>query len=118
MSFSFLLQIEQAGEAAETGVKQVPIWYIIMESSKGFGLIINVILALMLGYAIFVFVERFLALRKANKEEAGLLTKIRDYILDGKIDQAKDYCSRSNSPAARMLEKGISRLGKPLDSIS
>lgn len=118
MSFSFLLQIEQAGEAAETGVKQVPIWDIIMESSKGFGLIINVILALMLGYAIFVFVERFLALRKANKEEAGLLTKIRDYILDGKIDQAKDYCSRSNSPAARMLEKGISRLGKPLDSIS
>lgn len=118
MSFSFLLQIEQAGEAAETGVKQVPIWDIIMESSKGFGLIINVILALMLGYAIFVFVERFLALRKANKEEAGLLTKIRDYIMDGKIDQAKDYCSRSNSPAARMLEKGISRLGKPLDSIS
>ncbi|TNE77033.1 MAG: MotA/TolQ/ExbB proton channel family protein [Bacteroidetes bacterium] len=118
MSFSFLLQIEQAAEAAETGVVQVPIWDIIVDSSKGFGLIINVILALMLGYSVFVFVERFFALRKASKEEAGLLTKIREYILDGKIDQAKDYCSRSNSPSARMLEKGISRLGKPLESIS
>ncbi len=118
MSFSLLLQIEQAAEAAETGVVQVPIWDIIVDSSKGFGLIINVILALMLGYSVFVFVERFFALRKASKEEAGLLTKIREYILDGKIDQAKDYCSRSNSPSARMLEKGISRLGKPLESIS
>jgi biopolymer transport protein ExbB len=118
MSLAFLLQIDQVGEASETGVKQVPIWDIIQQSSQGFGLVINVILTLMLGYAIFVFVERYLALRKATKEDATLLTKIREYILDGKIDQAKDYCSRSNSPSARMLEKGISRLGKPLDSIS
>ncbi len=118
MSFPFLLQVEQAAEAAETGVVKVPIWDIIAESSKGFGLIINVTLALMLGYSIFVFVERFLALRKASKEEAGLLSKIREYIMDGKIDMAKDYCSRSHSPSARMLEKGISRLGKPLESIS
>lgn len=117
MSLAFLLQIETA-EAAETGVKEVPIWDIIQKSSQGFGLVINVILALMLGYAIFVFVERFLALRKATKEEAGLISKIREYIMDGKIEMAKDYCSRSNSPSARMLEKGIARLGKPLDSIS
>ena len=118
MSLAFLLQMEITGEATETGVKQVPIWDIIQQSSQGFGLVINVILALMLGYSIFVFVERYLALRKATKEDANLLAKIREYILDGKIDQAKDYCSRSNSPSARMLEKGISRLGKPLDSIS
>lgn len=118
MSLAFLLQMEITGEATETGVKQVPIWDIIQQSSQGFGLVINVILALMLGYSIFIFVERYLALRKATKEDANLLAKIREYIMDGKIDQAKDYCSRSNSPSARMLEKGISRLGKPLDSIS
>ena len=117
MSLSFLLQVDVVG-AAETGVKEVPIWDIIMESSKGFGLIINVILAVMLGYTIFVFVERFLALRKASKEEAGLISKIKEYIVDGKIDMAKDYCKRSSSPSARMLEKGIARLGRPLDSIS
>lgn len=118
MSFSFLLQIDRGAESAETGVKQVPIWDIIAQSSEGFGLVINIILAAMMGYAIFVFVERYLALRKASKEESGLISKIREYIMDGKIDMAKDYCARSNSPSARMLEKGISRLGKPLDSIS
>ena len=116
MSLSYLLQVDVVGEA-ETGVKEVPIWDIIKDSSQGFGLVINIVLALMLGYAIFVFVERYLALRKATKEEAGLLAKIREYIMDGKIDQAKDYCARSNSPSARMLEKGIARLGKPMDSI-
>ena len=83
-----------------------------------FGLFINVLLALMLGYAIFIFVERYLALRKASKEEAGFLAKIKDYIMDGKLDSAKDYCARSNNPSARMIEKGISRLGKPMESIS
>ncbi len=119
MSLSFLLQttgvvVENTGD----GVKDVPLWEIIKEASQGFGLIIMLVLALMFGYAIFIFVERFLALRKASKEEQGFIAKIKEYLMDGKIDSAKDYCSRSNSPSARMVEKGISRLGKPLDSIS
>lgn len=117
MSFSFPLQISEGSEASN-GVKEVPIWDIIEQSSVGFGLVINVILVLMLGYAIFVFVERYMALRKASKEESGMMAKIREYIKDGKIEMAKDYCARSKSPSARMLEKGIARLGKPLDSIS
>ena len=100
-------------------MNEIPVWDILKDSSQtGFGLIINILLALMLGYAIFIFVERFLALRKASKEDKGFLQKIKDYILDGKIDSAKDYCSRSNSPSARMLEKGISRLGKPIENIT
>ena len=118
MSLSFLLQIE-TGVTTDTGVNEIPVWDILKDSSQtGFGLIINILLALMLGYAIFIFVERFLALRKASKEDKGFLQKIKDYILDGKIDSAKDYCSRSNSPSARMLEKGISRLGKPIENIT
>jgi len=117
MSLSFLLQGVVVEETAN-GVKDVPLWSIIEQSSQGFGLVINIILVLMLGYAIFVFVERYLALRKATKEDQGFSAKIREYLMDGKIDQAKDYCARSQSPSARMLEKGISRLGKPLESIS
>lgn len=117
MSLSFLLQI-QTEEAISDGVVDKPLWDIVKESSQGFGLVINIILAAMLGYAIFVFVERYLALRKATKEEAGFLSKIKDYIVDGKIDSAKDYCSRSNSPSARMIEKGLSRLGRPIETIS
>jgi len=107
------------GEETTDGVVQQSVWDIIVQASESmFGLFINVLLALMLGYAIFIFVERYLALRKASKEEAGFLAKIKDYIMDGKLDSAKDYCARSNNPSARMIEKGISRLGKPMDSIS
>jgi biopolymer transport protein ExbB len=72
----------------------------------------------MLGYAVFVFVERFLALRKANKEEVNFISKIKEYLIEGKIDSAKDFCARSSSPSARMLEKGIARIGKPIESIA
>jgi len=117
MSLSFLMQIE-AVDAATTGSKDIPLWDIIKGSSQGFGLVINILLTLMLGYAIFVFVERYLALRKASKEEQGFISKIKDYLVEGKIDSAKDYCSRSTSPSARMVEKGLSRLGRPIESIS
>jgi biopolymer transport protein ExbB len=117
MSFSFLLQMEVAA-SEKIGVKEVPVMDIIAESNKGVGWIINLILLLMLGYVVFVFVERYLALRKASKEENDFLSKIKDYLMEGKIDQAKDICGRSDSPSARMLEKGIARLGKPIESIS
>jgi len=124
MSLSFLLQIEAIGEES-TGVTNISLWEILKGSEEfgnegigfsGWGIII--LLSLMLGYAIFIFVERFLALRKANKEEAGFIAKISEYITDGKIDSAKDYCSRSQAPSARMIEKGISRLGRPIEVIS
>ncbi|GAB5416009.1 MAG: MotA/TolQ/ExbB proton channel family protein [Crocinitomicaceae bacterium] len=122
MNFTLPLQIQSAADPAAgtvDGIKQQSVWDIVVQASESmFGLFINVILALMLGYAIFIFVERYLALRKASKEEAGFLAKIKDYIMDGKLDSAKDYCARSNNPSARMIEKGISRLGKPMDSIS
>lgn len=120
MSFTFLLQIPStvADSAATLGTKEQSLWSIVGRSSQGFGLIINIALAVMLGYAIFVFVERFLALRKALKEEDNFLSTIKSYLIEGKIDQAKDYCTRSSSPSARMLEKGIARIGKPIESIA
>jgi len=119
MNFTLPLQMEIAGDQATDGVVQQSVWDIVVQASDSmFGLFINILLALMLGYSIFIFVERYLALRKASKEEAGFLAKIKEYILDGKLDSAKDYCSRSNNPSARMIEKGISRLGKPMESIS
>jgi biopolymer transport protein ExbB len=121
MNFTLPLQqnVTVTGDTATDGIDKQSVWDIIVQASESmFGLFINVLLALMLGYAIFIFVERYLALRKASKEEAGFLAKIKDYIMDGKLDSAKDYCARSNNPSARMIEKGISRLGKPMESIS
>lgn len=123
MSLSFLLQVtgiaDSAAGAVETmGTKEQSLWTIVARSSVGFGLVINIALALMLGYAVFVFVERFLALRKASKEEDNFLSTVKGYLTEGKIDQAKEYCMRSTSPSARMLEKGIGRIGKPIESIA
>jgi biopolymer transport protein ExbB len=56
--------------------------------------------------------------KTSNSMRKALLAKIKDYLMEGKIDQAKDMCSRSDSPSAKMLEKGIARLGKPIESIS
>jgi biopolymer transport protein ExbB len=117
MGSNFLLQIN-TGSAPATGVKDVPIWDIIDQSNSGIGWLINLILLLMFGYAIFVFVERYLALSKASKEEQGFLDRIKTSISNGRIDEAKAICASSQSPIARMLSKGISRIGAKNESIA
>lgn len=120
MSFFNLLQISAQGEAAApaTGVKEVPIWEILQDSNAGIGWLVNLLLVLMFGYVIFIFVERWLAIRRASKAEADFMAKIKEYLKDGKVEQAKDFCSRSTSPSARILEKAIERLGKPMETIT
>jgi biopolymer transport protein ExbB len=91
--------------------KEVPLWDIIDASNAGIGWLINLILVIMLGYTVFVFVERFLALRKATKEEAGLLNGVKSNLQNGNIEGAKQLCMASESPIAKMLYKGITRIG-------
>ena len=110
MSFTQLLEIAPTAAPA-TGVKDVPLWDIIDQSNGGIGWLINLILLFMFGYAIFVFVERYLALSKASKEEQGFLEKIKTSISSGNINEAKAMCASSQSPIARMLLKGIGRIG-------
>ena len=120
MSFNFLMQIQTVSDeaASATGVKETSVWEIIDQSNAGIGWIINLLLLLMFAYVIYVFTERFLALRRASKEEANFLSKIKMFLVEGNIDGAKKLCSGSDSPSARMLEKGIDRLGKPIENIS
>lgn len=75
-------------------------------------------LMLMLAYAIYVFVERLLTLNKAAKEEYNFMNNIRDFILNGKIESALSLCKGNDTPLARMIEKGISRIGRPLNDIA
>jgi biopolymer transport protein ExbB len=108
MNFIFLLQ---AAPQQPSKVVEVPLWDIISASNAGIGWVINLVLVIMLGYTVFVFVERFLALRKATKEEAGLLNGVKSNLQNGNIDGAKALCAASESPIAKMLAKGISRIG-------
>ncbi len=75
-------------------------------------------LLLMSLYAVFIFVERFMALKRANKEEKEFMLKIKDYVHDGKLDAAKTLCESTDNPIARMVEKGVARIGKPMSDIA
>lgn len=66
---------------------------------------------------VYIFVERFSAIRKAGVLDANFIFRIREQILAGNLQGAKSQCKSTNSPIARMVEKGINRIGKPVDSI-
>jgi biopolymer transport protein ExbB len=67
--------------------------------------------------AVYIFIERWVAIKKASKEDTTFMDRIKDYIMDGKIDSATNLCQQANTPSARMIEKGISRLGKPMNDV-
>lgn len=68
--------------------------------------------------AAYIFIERFYVIKRATREDANFMNRIKDYIHDGKLDAALALCRSTNSPSARMIEKGITRLGRPLQDIS
>lgn len=74
-------------------------------------------LALMLLLAIYIIIERAIVIRKASKEDTSFMNRIKDYIFEAKIDSALNLCKQNNTPSARMVEKGISRLGRPMSDV-
>jgi biopolymer transport protein ExbB len=75
-------------------------------------------IALLSIIAVYVFIERYMAIRNAGKIDQNFMNRIKDYIHDGKIDTATALCQSTNNPLARMIEKGISRIGRPLNDIN
>jgi len=75
------------------------------------------VLILMLAFAIYLLIERLVTLKSALKEDNSFMNRIKDYIYDGKIDAAVKLCRDTNSPTSRMVEKGISRLGRPMSDV-
>lgn len=78
---------------------------------------IMILLALMFAGAVYLFIERLLTINKASKEDKTFMDRIKDYIYDGKIESAVKLCAEANSPSARMVEKGISRIGRPMSDV-
>ena len=75
---------------------------------------IMVVLALMSVVAFYIFFERAVTIRKAGKEDPLFMERIRDYIKSGEIKSAINYCRITNTPSARMIEKGITRMKRPV----
>jgi biopolymer transport protein ExbB len=67
--------------------------------------------------AVYIFVERLLIIQKASKTPVGLMERVKSLVLNGDIISARLLCSQTDTPIARMLEKGISRIGSPLKNI-
>jgi biopolymer transport protein ExbB len=117
MSWIFL-QIDTAAVAAQAAnsvtqpAQQISIIDLL---SKGGVLMIP--LALLLVVAIFVFIERLLYIRKASKIEENFMNIIRDNIVTGNVTAARSMAKNTNNPVARIIDKGIQRIGKPIDAI-
>ncbi|MBQ4278529.1 MAG: MotA/TolQ/ExbB proton channel family protein [Rikenellaceae bacterium] len=74
-------------------------------------------LAILAGVTVFIFVERFIAIRKASAMDMNFMNRIREFIYDGKIGSAVQLCKSTDTPIARMVEKGIERLGRPMNDV-
>ncbi|UCG27118.1 MAG: MotA/TolQ/ExbB proton channel family protein [Bacteroidales bacterium] len=68
--------------------------------------------------AVYIFVERFFVIRKAAGEDLHFMNRIKDFIHDGKIESALTLCESVDNPVARMIEKGIQRIGRPLNDVN
>jgi biopolymer transport protein ExbB len=99
---------------ANSTIAEMSVMEIINESNSWY---ILIPLLLMSGYAIYIFVERFMTLRRASNDEKQFMSRIKDYVQDGKLDSAKNLCETTDSPIARMVDKGVSRIGKPMQDI-
>ena len=97
--------------------KTVSIFELIESSGIG-GITIISILSILLIVVVYIYFERLFEIRSASSIDKNFMPKIRSYILKGKIDTAKSFCNSIDTPVARLLERGVSRIGRPLEDIN
>lgn len=90
---------------------------LILSGDLGGQIIIGLLFVLLL-VALYIYFERLSAIKAAGKTDPNFMSQIRTFILSGKPDQAKALCRQHHTPVARLTEKGISRIGHPLEDIN
>ncbi|HAN19703.1 MAG: biopolymer transporter ExbB [Bacteroidetes bacterium GWC2_33_15] len=111
-----LLQVplnENITDAAIQSELKLSFWEM---SLKGGWIMIPI--ALLSIVAVYIFFERYFAIKKASETDINFMNKIKDYIHDDKLESALALCQSTNSPVARMIEKGLQRIGRPLNDIN
>ncbi len=118
ITLGFLLQVNIQSAVTDTLSRATPkessmsLWDLAM---KGGWIMLPI--GLLLITTVYIFFERFFYIKMAAKTDAEFMSKIRDYIHQAKIDTALNLCQSTNMPVARMIEKGIKRIGRPLKEI-
>lgn len=108
----FFLQVDTAAASKGIITNVESMWSIL---AKG-GVLMIPLLGL-LAVAIFFFIERLIAIRKASKIEDNFMSIVRDNIVTGNVVAAKNLAKNTNNPVAKIIEKGIQRIGKPIEAI-
>ncbi len=111
ISASILLQGTTAAAAGEEATMSLADLYL----AGGWVMYLITLLSFL---ALYIFIERYLVIKKASKGDANFMNRIKDYMYDGKVDAALQFCRQTSSPQARMVEKGIARLGRPLADVT
>ena len=110
-----LLQINEAAEAitGSEGEITLPILDLVIKGGWIMGII-----GILSIIAFYIFFERFFVLGRAGRQDKNFMNNIRSYIHDGKLESARALCVTNNSPIGRMIDKGLARIGKPLNDIN
>lgn len=97
--------------------KTLSIYKLIVDGGLG-GQIIIGILFVLLAVSLYIYFERFFAIKAASKIDKNFMNQIKDFVSNGKLEAADSLCKNAKSPISRLIEKGISRIGKPLEDIN
>ncbi len=114
---SFYQENNEVLQEAISEEKTLSIYHLIMDGGVG-GQIIIAILFVLLAVALYIYFERFFAIKAAAKVDKNFMNQIKDFVSNGKIEAANALCKSKNTPTARLIHKGISRIGKPLEDIN
>ena len=114
MALLSMIVAQAATGSAQSGAVStaISVWNLTL---KGGWLMIP--LALLLLVSIYIFFERLFATSRVTKADSSFLQNIKNLIQAGKIDEAKQLCKNTNTPYARMIEKGVSRIGRPMNDV-
>ena len=112
-------EVTEGAEAAASISEEKTLSVIDLIVNGGTGsVIIIMVLFVLLFVAMYIYFERIFAIKAASKIDKNFMNQIRDHISNGKLEAATLLCAQTDSPVARLIEKGVARIGKPLDDIN
>lgn len=118
LSIFFQEGVELADEMEAVSEEKTLSFMELLFSGGVAGNTIIAILFILLIVAVYIYFERYFAIKAASKTDAHFMDQIRDKVASGNIEAAKIRCAQENTPVARLTEKGISRIGSPLEDIN
>ena len=101
-----------AAQAAASAVQELSLWDLCL---RGGPLMIPI--ALLSLVCVYIFVERAMVIHRASREDATFMRRIRDYVHEGELESAHNLCKKNGSPYARLIDRGLSRIGRPVNDI-